>query len=369
MLGKGVVSARQLMILTILITVGDNILVLPSIPAVEAKQDAWISYLLGMAIGLPIVYLIRAAGSIYPQMTLVQYSQIILGRWIGAVVSLLFLVYPFLSAAAHVREIGDFMTTVIMPETPIEAVHILFLGIILIGVRLGLETITRASEFFFPLFVALFLALTLLLLPEVRVERILPMFEEGFKPIIRGSLTSAAFPFMELVVFMMIFPYVNEPKKVTRGFLLGACLGGIVLFVIILLAILVLGADITARHIYPSYALAKKISIGRFVERIEAIVAVMWILTTFFKITIYVFVLHLGIAQLFRLREYRMLVLPIGLMLAVFSLVISPNITYFSMVITKYWSYIDFTYAVMLPLVLAAGATFRKLLAKASMND
>ncbi|MDQ0493800.1 hypothetical protein QOZ95_001962 [Paenibacillus brasilensis] len=40
---------------------------------------------------------------------------------------------------------------------------------------------------------------------------------------------------------------------------------------------LVLGPDITARNIYPGYALAKKISIGHFLQRIEAIMATMWL--------------------------------------------------------------------------------------------
>lgn len=43
MLEKGKIGSRQLMILVILYTLGDSILVIPSIVASEAEQDAWIS--------------------------------------------------------------------------------------------------------------------------------------------------------------------------------------------------------------------------------------------------------------------------------------------------------------------------------------
>ncbi|MEK4066643.1 hypothetical protein NYE65_09000 [Peribacillus sp. FSL R5-0717] len=41
MLEKGKIGSRQLLILVILYTLGDSILVLPSVVAFEAEQDAW----------------------------------------------------------------------------------------------------------------------------------------------------------------------------------------------------------------------------------------------------------------------------------------------------------------------------------------
>lgn len=41
--GQGKISARQLMILTILYTVGSAILIIPSGMAFVAKQDAWLA--------------------------------------------------------------------------------------------------------------------------------------------------------------------------------------------------------------------------------------------------------------------------------------------------------------------------------------
>ncbi|NCT36478.1 GerAB/ArcD/ProY family transporter [Bacillus sp. EB93] len=76
MLEKGKIGSRQLMILVILYTLGDSILVIPSIVASEAEQDAWISGMISVAIApLLIVLIYEALRKCYPDLTLVEYSQ------------------------------------------------------------------------------------------------------------------------------------------------------------------------------------------------------------------------------------------------------------------------------------------------------
>ncbi|WP_244297390.1 GerAB/ArcD/ProY family transporter [Brevibacillus antibioticus] len=64
--------------------------------------------------------------------------------------------------------------------------------------------------------------------------------------------------------------------KTDEIFFLGTLLGGIVLFIIMLMCILVLGADQTARHFYQTYVLIKQLKLGDFIQRLEAIIAVIW---------------------------------------------------------------------------------------------
>ncbi len=360
MLEKGIINIRQFTILVALITIGDSILILPAIPALEAKQDAWLSGIVGLLIGLLVVYLIGTVGRLYPRLNLVEYNTKILGAWIGTAASLFFLAYIFFNATALVRVLGDFMATQIMPETPIDAIHILFLGVVVMGLRLGLETIARAGEIFFPWFVLLFLGLVLFLLPLVEAKQLQPILMEGIKPVIRGSLFSATNPYIELVAFLMIFPYVNKTEKLRKHFVSGALLGGIVLVVTIALCILVLGSDFTSRYMYPSYALATQISIGRFIERLEAIMAVMWILTLFIKTSVYIYILQLGIAQVLKLKDFRALALPLAFIIAASATLFSPNITHFFQRITAYWPYFDMTFGIGLPLLLLGVHALRR---------
>lgn len=357
---KEKISIHQFTVLVILITIGDAILVLPAIVAKHANQDAWLSTIIALAFGLLIIYLFTAVGSLYPKLTLVEYNHKILGKWIGSIVSLFFLVYLFLSIAAHIREFGDFITTQILIETPIQVIHILFIIIIILGVRGGLETIARTGELFFPVVFFFLLVLLIFLLPDMDLDWVRPILSEGIKPLLKGTLVATAFPFMELIVFLMILPSVNKQEKIKKSFFIGATIGGIVLILVVLLCILVLGEAATIRNIYPTFTLARVIQIGNYIQRIEAVIAIIWTITVYLKIALYAYALHVGLVQLFKLDGYRILTYPIGMILFASAILISPNISYFNKVIGNYWPFYDLTVAILLPLILISVFAIRK---------
>jgi spore germination protein KB len=359
MLENGKISSQQLMIFVIIQTIGDSILVLPAIPAHEAKQDAWIVAICSVGIGSLVVFLYSSLNKLYPNLSLIQYSEKILGKWLGITFSLLFLSYTFVISALYLREIGDFMTTQIMHETPIQSILILMFAVILIATSLGLEPIIRSSELLFPFVILLLLPLIIFLLPDIKLENIQPVFEGGFKPIIRGSFEFIAFPFLELVGILMILSNVNEKDRIGKSLFIGALSGGLVLIIITVLTILVLGADITERQLYPSYTLARKINIANFLTRIEAFLASIWIITIFFKIAFYFYITALGFTQTFKLRNYRFLIFPLGVNLIVFSLLVSPNISDYNKMISDTWWLVDVTFGFFLPFLLLIVGKFR----------
>lgn len=356
------IAARQFAILVFMFTAGSSLLLAPAMLATPAKQDAWLAGILGMGAGLLFGLIDTKLGSLQPEMNLVQHCEKILGRWMGKAVSLLFLTFPFLLASLVLRNIGDFLTVYIMPETPIQFIHFLMIIVVMMGIRLGIETLARAAEIIFPWFIVLFLLLLIFVSPQIEVRNIQPFLEGGMKPVLHGALLFAAFPFMEYVVFLFIIPSVNRPGKVGKAFFAGTCLGGAAIVLLTAFSILVIGPDHTARNVYPSYVLAQKINIGDFLQRIEAVIAGLWFVSIFFKLSISFYATTLGLAQILNLKEYRMLVFPLGMMVVVFSLVSSPNIVYNFTVVLEVWVFFAGTFGLLLPLFLLGVAAIRKRL-------
>jgi spore germination protein KB len=357
---KGRIGVHQFTILTILFTIGSSILIAPSGLALEAKQDAWIASAVGLLGGIVMVILYNCITFRFPRTTLVKYSQDVLGKWLGSLVAFLYFGYFFILSALVLRNIGDFMTTQVLPNTPVQYIHIVFLGVIIMGLRNGLETFTRTAEIFLPWVIFFFLIMVLLLPPKFQVGHLLPIFGSGIKPIVRASIPVFSTPYMELVVFLMFFPYVNNSPKARKAFLVGTFIGGVMLITISLLSILVLGADLTARHMYPSYSLAKKISIGSFLERLEVIMAGIWFITIYFKLAICFYASTMTFAELFKLKEARSLYLPFGIILIVLSIIVYPDAAYY----IYFGSKIDFPYslpfAILFPLFILVVAIIRK---------
>jgi spore germination protein KB len=357
---KVVISSGQFGLLVMLNTIGTTILILPAGLAAEAKQDAWMPAVLGVLIGVGIISLHNALGGVFPQMTFVEYSRKILGKWLGSLVSLGLVYFSFIGAATIIWLMGNFLVTQIMPETPIEVIQSFFIIIVIMGIRLGLEPIARTAEIFFPWIIIFFLLLVLLPIPEMNIQHLQPVLDSDMKPIIRGSLSFISVATFPLIVFQMIVPNGKRSKQTNKAFYLGSIAGGFVLITITLITILVLGADLTARNTYPSFTLAKKVSIKGVLERIEVIMALLWFLTIYFKAVCYCYASVKGLAQILFLKDYQILTLPFGMLLIAYSIIVYPDVIYEAEWDLKTWIPYSLTYGLILPGFLYLAALVRK---------
>lgn len=325
------ISARQFKYIVILCFIGTSIVLHPAYLAIEAKQDAWLAVLLGIVIGMLLVWLYTTLGSLYPDMNIIQITKKILGKKLGTFISLLFVLYLILDCSAILWISGNFITTEILVETPIQYTNILLMIIVVIATRLGLETFARAGELLLPIVFGLTIILIVFVTPNIEdFNNIKPIYEFGMKPIFRGAIYFVSFTVLTNFVLMMIFPAnVINFKEAKKSYFSGTIFSGIIIFIVTFICILVLGANLSSRETYPTYILAKKIHLGNFVQRIEIIIAIIWIITVFYKTVIFFYSIVLGFAQTFELKDYRPLTFPIAMILIVSTLVMYPNSIYF----------------------------------------
>ncbi|WP_025717880.1 GerAB/ArcD/ProY family transporter [Paenibacillus sp. 1-18] len=118
----------------------------------------------------------------------------------------------------------------------------------MMAVRLGLEVLARSAEILFPLFILLYISFTGLVVSNIKLENIQPVLKAGFRPIWPAVLTFISTAYLPHIVLLMIFPAsVNRSDQARKAFLIGSMIGGLILVVIVALAILVLGPDITGK--------------------------------------------------------------------------------------------------------------------------
>lgn len=350
---NGKISAHQFKVLVILNFIGTAVLIIPRTLASIARQDAWIAAVLGSGCSLLIVWFYNTVGEQLGSMTLVQYAKKRLGRWAGGLVAFFYFIFLFFGSASLLAVLGSFIVTQLMPETPILVVNALFMMVVMFGTRLGIEAISRSSEVLYPWAIGGLVFLLLFALPEGEFKNLQPVFESGIKPLIRGTVTFQTFTSLTYIILFMIFPTcldnVQEGKKV---FFKGTIEAGILIILLTLLNILVHGAESTARNVYPSYVLAKKISIGNFIERVEAILGMVWALTVFYKTILYFYSSLLSFAQTFELGDHRPFIVPFGMLSIILSVIIYPDALYAEKWQETTWISYILTIGFILPLVL-----------------
>lgn len=360
---KDRISTPQMVILGLFTLIGDMALVYPAAMTAEAHQDAWIAALISIPLGLVVVYLMVTVANINANKNIIELSQQILGKWIGGAVGLYYLFFFLIAASTYVREIEDFMCTQIYEGTPGGVIRFMSIVILVYGLRLGLESLSRAAQVFFPLFSLFLVCLLLLLFPQVRLERIYPVFVTPFPDMLHTIMFSVFYPFGELCVFFMVYPYARKNSKTNRQIFISVALGALGLNLILFLSLTVLGVYFSEHNFYAAYILAQKINIADFLQRLEALMATAWIISTYFKTALYFYAFVLGSAQLLKLKSHRPLIFPVAFLIYGLSQIIAKNIIFYVKVIPDYWVDWDFTVSFVLPLILLIVSKLRKRVA------
>ena len=354
------IRVPQFTILVILYTIGTSILISPNIACFFAKNDGWISATINLFIGLLLVIFYTKIAKTLNKKSFLEYMDDTIGTWGGKIVSFLFFIYCFILMAILLREIGDFATIQLYVDTPLDIIIALFILIIIIGTKYGIETIARAGELLFPWFLFLFFILIITLIPEMKTENLFPMYAEGIKPILLSSYASIGVPYLQMFLFLMIIPYVNAVENTGKALFIGVLSGGIIICLITLVSILVLGSESTARLFFPSYTMAKVISIANIIERIEAFLASIWFISIYMKIILTFFCSILFLRHIFKLKETNALVPPLGMSLLFLSIYISPSIIHYKNFVGQIWTPYSAFNGILIPLIIVAVHWFKQ---------
>jgi spore germination protein KB len=346
------ISSFQFFILVLMFVIGSSVLYIPTVLAASAKEDAWIVAIIGGFLGIGIVLLYIKLAETLEGKDLIQMYEFVLGKVLGKVFTFIFGYFCLILASLILRGIGDFMVTQIMPETPIEMIMGMFIFIVILGQRYGVEVFARTAEIFFPWIIFLFLIGVSMILPDIQAARIHPILDNGIKPIIKGTISYLGFPYLECVLLLMLVPHWKQIKTAKKGWILGTCCGAIILFIPVILSIMVLGSELTANQTYVTYILAKKMGIPKVFERMEVIIAIFWILTIFYKLLLCCFCLMKSVGSFFKLSNEKVLSFPIGMLIFCVSIFAGENIVELNDFSSNIWPFFALQTGLFLPLIL-----------------
>ena len=362
-MNKEKINNSQVFALVADYTIGTTVLSIISGVAGYAGRDAWIVALVTPFMGLPVLWMFFYLNKLFPGKTLVEIIQDVFGKWVGWIVSAYFVFFLcFLSVSEVVFYMGNFVKSEYMTETPLYAFNTLLVITIAVGLLYGIETIGRSSEIFLYIISFLILLTILLDLPNIKTDNLFPVLENGIGPVLKGCLYLNSFLALPLIVFAFFYPLnVADVQKSRKSFFGGYFWASFLGFLCTIMSIFILGATITAKTNYPTYLFSKEINISS-ITRFEGFITFSWMFAEFIKVSIYSYAGLVGFTQLFGLKGYKKMVIPIGISILVFSGVVYPNIAYQQKWDSTTWVVSVGTFGFVLPAALIIGKKIKDVI-------
>ncbi len=281
-------------------------------------QETWLVIIIGFLVFLPTLFVVFALINKFPGKNLIEINDLAFGPIIGKIVSLAYMFFYITLASLNLLVEQGFVSSFLLPQTPVFVTNIMFILICAFAVRSGIKVLFNPSAFF--VFIATFTIIVSILLNynNINLTHLIPVFQLPKMKYIQSSHMVSVYQFIELTDFLMFIPFVNEPQKVKKSYFFGILLGAISVLIIILRDTVVLGNTLQMTY-YPSFQTFTMINVGDVLTRTDFLFAVVLEILYFFKISVLYYVVALGISQIFNLKSYKKVVLIIGVIIVSYS--------------------------------------------------
>lgn len=311
-----VIQAAAILVSTI---IGVGVLPLPLFAVRAADSGAPLVTFLGIMLASVGLWLIIKLGIRFPNQSIIQYSEDILGRWFARIGSAFIICFFAVLTSLAAREFGEVVVTSVLKRTPLEITVIVMLLLAAISTLNDMTTFAYIHLFYLPLILCPGLLIIALSLRNANVIDLLPIWGNEPSGLLSGMMTIAAL-FQGSFIMTIVIPAMRRPGKALKAGALGMLVSGGLYFMIVVATVGIFGAEETKLLLWPTLELAKTTSLpGNILERLDAAFLAVWVTAVFTTLFSSYFLTIHSISKLVRLRDHRMFslfILPFVFLLA-----------------------------------------------------
>jgi spore germination protein KB len=296
------ISSRQFTWLIIAVITSTSTVVVPGIIIFSARQNAWLSVLLGTLLGLVGLMINLSLVKRFPRQTVAQFSQTLLGPWLGKVVGLFYGLISLFLAALWIRVVTEIIRLSIL-QTPMWALVLGFSLATVYGAWLGIEPISRANDLLFPTILLAAIILFLLALPDGKLYRALPVLQFDFA----GILTATIPPIGcigEAYIILILAPTLNKQEELKSASIKGILLSGLILALTSQGILFLLGVYRASVYLFPALNVADEIHYLDVFERMMPLAMTLWFLINSIKMGVLTYCFTVSTGQSLGLKKY-----------------------------------------------------------------
>lgn len=302
-----------------------------AVPEATAGRNAWVSSILAALIGFYALAVILRLQLMFPGVSIFKIAELSLGLVPGKILNM---VYLFIVWVVAILYLGDIISLLrqLFPLLPAFSLRTIIILTAVCCLYKGITSIAYLAELVIG-FIIFFLVIGFLApLSLADFSNLQPILSEWYA-MAGATLYGAVWPYLGITVFALLLPLVNDLEKGYPKIVTWFIIAAVVLVFRTVLVLAVLGPELTLAYAFPFYKVFRLVEVQNF-QRIELFFFAMWFTTSFIAGLVYYLGVVLGLKELFGLKDYRSLILPVGLLILTMSIYTIRSDMYFVRVLS-----------------------------------
>jgi len=275
--------------------IGIGLFSLPNDVVASAKQDGWLSVMIGGVYPLFAVFVSGIIIRKYPNDSILVLSRKYMGKIIGNVFNFIYMmgfwliIVSITSGLSHLIQIYGVS---FMSHTKICSIAVMLAGY---GAYKGINVLGRINKYIFFLILMLIL-LSITALKYGRILNVQPVFGSGFVNILK-SAKETFYSYALLEVVLVLHPFVKDKKGIIKSALKAVLITILIYTWVVFITIYFLGIDIIPKSFWSFIMVTESVQIP-IVNNFRFIFMFLWLLAIFRIISNIYFVISLILSDL-----------------------------------------------------------------------
>lgn len=328
--------ASLVIIQTVTTFFGISVSILKEGAGVNAWLSAIISYIIGFIPILMIIYI-----SNYRQdLKLHDKINNLFGNKLGLCINILLSLILISLGITLLYNINNFILSQFLYRTPFIVSCTLLMILIIYSANKGINVISKSAMLLLVINIALYLINIGSLIQHIDLTNFLPLLKENTNNILPTSIKISFINYLPLLTILLIpKDKVTVPKKYTKTIIIAYIIGALISFGLVITTFGVLGIDLVNAFEYSEYIVLRKVKLLGFLERIENIISLQWIIGTYVYLTIIVYAISKSI-PFKSVKAHKWINLLTGIALVALTLYIFKDNTIFDNYVKNIFPYI-----------------------------
>jgi len=268
------------------------------------STSAWYATLISCSASMLLFLLVYQLMKRFPNKELVEIFEIVTGKFIGKILSLVFSAYFVYYAGSNLREFVEMIKAYVLPYTPPSVIIFVFLAVVVFFAYIGLEGIARMSYISF-IIVSTGLALIMILpLPFYNVDNLFPIAGYSLQTTLSAGLMRSS-AYSDVIFLAFIINAIHGVKQFKKVGLISLALSGAIISATILCSLLAFEYTQASENLSTLFQLSRIIYFNRFFQRVESIFIFIWVVASIINVALAFYMAASIFCKTFKIPTHR----------------------------------------------------------------
>ena len=272
------ISTFEAVCFMIIVIINRMILNTPKEIIKNSATSAWINVIIISIITIIFILVICKLYKNFAGKDILDISEYLGGKILKTIIGITFLLLFLYVAPVVLRNFCDSLQKIFLPNTPITYIMLFFVIGIIIANKLGLPSIIKINIIIVGLILITAIIIFIAPVSYFNFSNLFPIFGNGVNETFFSGLTNL-FAFTGIGYLYFIMPFLNKPENFKKIALTSTIISSVYLLLSVISLIGLFSYLTTSKDIFSIVLLTKVINLGGFLERIDAILMLVWILS------------------------------------------------------------------------------------------